>query len=128
MPRLTVNTEEALSFDPVEPGIYECHIGEIGEPEEGPNSTFVWVYFEPDDKVVKQTAGRFRRSYPINGKGAGFFREFWKAATGEDLPIGEESIDVDTDDAIGRSVLVSVENGEFEEKVTNEVTKVVAAS
>ncbi len=128
MPRLQVNTSEAMSFEPVEPGTYECTVSKIDDPEEGPNSTFVWAYFEPEDAGILQRAGNFRKTLPIDGKGAGFFREFWKAATGEDLPIGEEAIDVDTDDAIGRHVIVSITNEEYEGRFQNVVGRVVAAS
>lgn len=128
MPRLQVDTSEAMSFEPVEPGTYECTVSKIEGPEKGPNSDYVTAYFEPDDVAVLQRAGHFRKTLPINGKGAGFFREFWKATTGEDLAMGEDEIDVDTDDAIGRPVVVSITNEEYEGALQNVVGRVVAAS
>lgn len=124
--RLTIDTTEALSFEPTEPGPYEMTVDKIEGPEKGDNSTYVWVYFQFDDPAVQKKCGHVRRAFPIDGKGAGFFREFWKAATGQDIPLNSK-IDVDLDDAIGRPVIVTIGNREYNNKLQNEVEKVTAA-
>lgn len=124
--RMTVDTTQAKSFELVEPGPYEMTVKGIGEPKKGPNATTVEVEFAFQDPKLDQSSGTIRRQYPIDGKGAGFFRDFWKAATGEDIPIGQK-LDVDTDDAIGKPVIVNVEHREYEGKKYNEAKSVTSA-
>lgn len=127
--RATVDTTQAQSFEAVEPGPYPMTSDEIEDPapskEKGTKGMF--VYFAFQDPALAKKAGRVRRWYPIEGKGSGFFRELWKALTGEDLPMGT-SIDVDLDDGVGRPVIVNVGNEEYEGRLQNTVEKVVAAS
>lgn len=125
MPRVTINTSEALSFEPVQPGPYPCHIKAISGVEQGEKAKYVRVDFSFADPAVAQRAGTLFRNYPIEGKGAGFFRDFWKAATGEDIPVGTQ-LDIDTDSAIGRPVICNVENREYEGRLQNEVKSVAA--
>jgi hypothetical protein len=128
MRRATIDTTEAQSFEAVEPGPYLMKVDEIKDPapseEKGTMGT--WVYFAFQDPGVAKKAGRVRRFYPLVGKGAGFFREFWKAAAGEDIPVGQ-TIDVDLDDGVGRSVLVNIGNEEYQGRTQNTAEKVVAA-
>jgi hypothetical protein len=67
------------------------------------------------------------RNFPITGKGAGFFREFWKAATGEDIPL-KAQIDVDLDDAVGREMIANVTHSEFQGRKRNEPGQFVSGS
>lgn len=127
MGRLTIDTTEALSFDPIEPGVYAATVDEISDVETGPKARYVWVHFKLDDPNVARKAGRLRRILPIEGKGSGFFRSFWKAATGEDIPM-DTQIDVDTDDAIGRPVMLQVSNETFEGELQNVIDRVSPAS
>ena len=127
MPRVTVDTKDAISFEPVEPGPYAMTVEAIEGPNKGPNSNYMAVAFTFDDPEVAKKAGKVFRNYPIDGKGAGFFRDFWKASTGQDIPIGTQ-LDINTDDAIGRHVIAQIENREYEGKLQNEVKQVTAAS
>lgn len=124
--RVTIDTREALSFEATEPGPYEMVIDHYDEPEKGEKSTFVWIYFKFIDPAIHKRCGHVRRAYPIDGKGAGFFRDFWKAAVGEDIPI-DSQIDVDLDDCVDRPVIVDVINEEYQGKMQNQVNKVTAA-
>jgi len=129
MRRATVDTSEAQSFEAVEPGPYQMLVDEIEDPGpsevKGTNGT--WVYFAFQDPALAKKAGRARKFYTLQGKGAGFFREFWKAATGEDIPIGA-TIDVDLDDGVGRPVIVQIGNETYEGRLQNSVERVSAAS
>ena len=127
MPRVTVDTTEALSFEPAEPGPYEMTINKIEGPNKGEKSNYMAVEFQFADPERQKKHGSVYRNYPIDGKGAGFFRDFWKAATGQDLPIGG-NFDVDTDDALGRPVIVQIGNREYQGRVLNEAERVTAAA
>ena len=116
--RIQIDTTEAFSFELVEPGPYALKVNAIGDVAEGPNSKYVTVEFEFADPQIAKQAGKMWRNYPITGKGAGFFREFWKAATGEDIPLNTQ-IDVDTDEAIGAMVMGNVTHEEYEGKTRN---------
>lgn len=128
MPRVTVDTSEALSFEPAEPGPYEMTIDKIEGPKKGEKSNYMAVEFKFQDPEAQKKHGSVYRNYPIDGKGAGFFRDFWKAATGQDLPIGQKGLDIDTDDAMGRPVVVQLGNREYEGRTLNEAERVSAAS
>jgi hypothetical protein len=129
MRRATIDTSEAQSFEATEPGPYHMVVDEIQDP--GPSEdkgTFgTWVYFRFQDPALQRKCGRARKFYTLQGKGAGFFREFWKAATGEDIPAGS-TIDVDLDNGVSRPVIVHIDNGEWQGRMTNEVGRVVAES
>lgn len=127
MPRVTIDTKEALSFEPVEPGAYEMTVAKIEGPEQGEKAKYMVVYYDFQDPELKQKAGSVIRNYPIDGKGAGFFRDFWKAATGQDIPVGVE-LDIDTDDAISRPVIVQIEHEDWEGKTRNKAARVTAAA
>lgn len=122
--RVTIDTSEAKSFELAEPGPYEMSVAAISEPKKGANSTYVEVQYAFSDPKMDQQCGKIFRNYPITGKGAGFFREFWKAATGEDIPVGTQ-IDVDLDNAIGRPVIVDVGHESYEGRTRNAAQKVI---
>lgn len=122
--RVTLDLSEARSFELAEPGPYEMTVDTISEPIKSEKSIGVDVEFKFADPKLDQQCGTVRRRYPITGKGAGFFREFWKAATGQDLPVGEQ-IDVDLDDAISRPVMVEIGHREYEGRTYNDATRVV---
>lgn len=128
MPRVTVDTSEARSFEPVEPGPYAMRVEEIDGPHQGEKAKYMAVKFEFEDPEVAKKAGSVFRNYPIDGKGSGFFRDFWKAATGQDIPLGQKALDIDTDDALGRPVIVQIGNREYEGRIQNEAERVTAAT
>lgn len=125
--RLTIDTTEARSFELAEPGAYEMKIHSISDLQKGEKAPYVTVEYEFQDPKMDQTCGRVQRNYPVAGKGAGFFREFWKAATGEDIPIGTQ-LDINPDDAIGRPVVVEIAHREYEGRTYNEPKTVVSGS
>jgi hypothetical protein len=135
MPRVTINTQEAVSFELAEPGPYLMTIDKVGEPrrsESEKKTLGIDIEFAFADPDIAQRCGRIRRFYPIAGKGAGFFADLWKTVTGEDLPIGREGgdIDVDTDELLGKTVQVDVTNesgSNGDDKLWNTAKKVVAA-
>lgn len=105
--RLHVDLTEAQSFELAEPGPYIMTVDSFDDPEQKEKGTGLNIYFRFEDPDVDQKCGVQRRFFMLTGKGSGFFREFWKAATGEDLAVGE-SYDIDSDDAIGKRVMVEV--------------------
>lgn len=129
MGRITIDTNEAMSFEPTEPGPYAMTIDEFSEPfrSKEAKTLCVTVFFAFANPDIAQKCGRVARTYTLEGKGAGFFRELWKAATGEDIPL-KTQIDVDTDDAVGRPVIVTIGNEEYEGRLQNRAEKVVAAA
>ena len=96
--RVVVNMENARSFEPAEPGPYPLVIKAMGNPEKKEKSTIIEVEFQFEDPEMDRACGTITRMYPIDGKGAGFFRDFWKAATGQELPVGQAGIAIDTDE------------------------------
>lgn len=126
--RATVDTTEAQSFEAVEPGAYQMVIDEVGEDtvSDAGNKGF-WVYFGFQDPNVARKAGRVRKWYSTAGKGAGFFRELWKAATGEDIPVSSQ-IDVDLDDLVKKPVIIKVGNEPYEGRLQNSVERVSSVS
>lgn len=128
MRRATIDTTEAQSFEAVEPGPYQMKVDEIENPQKTEKGgTGTWVFFQFLDPAVAKKAGRARKFYMMNGKGAGFFRELWKALTGEDIPIGTQ-IDVDLDDGVGRPCVVQIGNETYEGRLQNSVERVTAAA
>lgn len=129
MRRAVIDTTEAQGFEPTEPGPYQMKVDEIEDPgpskEKGTLGT--WIYFAFLDPTIARKCGRVRKFYTLQGKGAGFFREFWKAATGEDIPLGQQ-LDVDLDLAVGRPVIVNVGNEPYEGRLQNSVERVAAAA
>lgn len=127
MPRVTIDTSEAKSFEPVEPGPYSMTIRTVEPKKSKEGQAMLNVAFKFDDPSIDQKAGLVYRNYMLEGKGAGFTREFVKAVTGEDIPIGG-SFDIDTDDFLARPVTVQISNREYEGRLQNEAGRVVAAS
>lgn len=127
MPRVTIDTTEARSFEPTEPGNYEMTVESVGAPEKGDKSTYLPITYRFDDPAIDKRCGTVIRNYPISGKGAGFFTELWKALTGEKIDIGLQGFDVDTDDIVGKHVIAQIENREYDGRLMNDVKKVVAA-
>lgn len=127
MPRVTIDTSEAQSFEAVEPGPYQMTVdtAEVTKTKEKGEPMLV-VHFKFDDPAVAKKAGRVMRNYMLVGKGAGFTREFIKATTGEDIPVGGQ-FDFDTDDLVGRRVLVQIGNREYNNQLQNEAERITAA-
>lgn len=132
MPRYTLDLENAQSFEATEPGVYPMVVDEFTEPERSKPSTKnpdglmgLFIYFKFQDPELDKYCGRVRRWYALEGKSAGFFRDAWKAMTGEDLPIGQK-LDFDSDDAIGRSVNVQIGNEDYNGKPQNTVEAITA--
>lgn len=131
LPRVTIDTTEAQSFEAVEPGPYPMTIDRVdqkaaGDSAKNPGAPMIEVHFQFENPDIAKKAGHVIRNYMLAGKGAGFTREFLKAVTGEDFPIGEV-LDFDTDDLLGKHVIVQIGNREYEGRLQNEAERVVAA-
>jgi hypothetical protein len=126
MPRVTIDTTEAQSFELVEPGPYPMRVF-AAEPTKSSNQlSMLTVQFAFEDPALDKKAGKVFRNYMLEGKGAGFTREFLKATTGEDFPVGQ-TLDFDTDDVVGKPVTVQITHKEYEGRKSNEAASVVAA-
>lgn len=127
MPRVTIDTTEAQSFELVEPGPYPMTVHSVEVVKSSNNQNMMSVQFAFDDPALDKLAGKVFRNYMLEGKGAGFTREFLKATTGEDFPIGQ-TLDFDTDDVVGRPVHVQIAHSEYEGRKRNDADRVTAAS
>jgi hypothetical protein len=127
MPRVTIDTTEARAFEAVQPGPYPMKISSAEVKNSKNGEPMLLVTFTFEDPTVDKRAGSVLRNYMLAGKGAGFTREFWKAVTGEDIPIGG-SFDIDTDDIVGHPVIVQIGNREYEGKMQNEAERVTSAA
>jgi hypothetical protein len=126
MPRVTIDTTEATSFEPVEPGPYPMTIGTAEVKKSKENVPMLNVGFDFDDPATAKKAGKVFRNYMLAGKGAGFARDFLKSAAGIEIPIGG-SFDFDTDDVIGRHVIVQIGNREYNGQLQNEAERIISA-
>lgn len=127
MPRLNLKLDQATTFEAIEEGEYLVRVLDISDPEQGPKAQYVNVQVEVTDGEYE--GRRFFRNLPTEGKGAGFFMDFWKKATGEDLE-KEPEIDVDTDDAIGAKLVAVIVKREYPEgsgEFRNEVKRFLTA-
>ncbi len=125
--RVSVNTSEAMSFEATEPGPYQMLVDSIEDPKPSKEkgTMGIMVHFAFQNPAIAQECGTVMRWYALEGKGTGFTREFWKAATGEDLP-KEENLDIDLDDPIGRPVLCDIINETYEGRSQNKVNGISA--
>lgn len=123
--RVTIDTTEAQGFEATEPGPYPMTIVSAEPKTSGNTGTpMLLVGFEFQDPDTAKRCGKVFRNYMLAGKGAGFTRSFWKAVTGEDLPVGS-TLDIDTDDILNRDVVVNIKNREYQGQLQNEVDTVV---
>jgi hypothetical protein len=129
-PRVTIDTSEATSFEATEPGPYPMTIGTVefkkSKESQQPMMNVGYVFENPD---LVQKCGTVFRNYMLAGKGAGFTRDFLKAASGGaiDIPVGG-TFDFDSDDIIGKHVVVQIGNREYEGKLQNEAERIISAS
>lgn len=112
MPRLTLDLNDVKDFAPIEDGTpLPTKIAEIGEAKKASTGGYyVDVTFEVIDGEF--LGRKLWKNYMLTGKGAGFTRQLYKAATGTDLEPGS-SVDIDTDDLLGAHVTVIVENEDY---------------
>lgn len=128
MPRVTIDTSEALSFAATEPGPYPMVVASAEfkkSKESGQNMMNLAYQFE--DPAKDKECGKVFRNYMLEGKGAGFTREILKSIADIDIPVGG-SFDFDSDELIGRHVIVQIGNREYEGKLQNEAERVISAS
>jgi hypothetical protein len=127
MPRVTIDTSEAVSFEPVEPGAYPMSIStaEVKNSKET-NTPMLNIGFAFEDPDTAKKAGKVFRNFMLAGKGSGFTRDFLKAAAGIEIPAGA-AIDFDTDDIVGRHVIAQIGNREYQGQMQNEVERIISA-
>lgn len=126
MPRVSVSVKDAQTFEPVPDDMYPATVHKIEGPIKGPNSNYLKVQFKVSEG---EHEGRiFFRNFPVDGKGAGFFVEFWELATGEQIELGPDApdLDVDTDDALGAAIGIVTKQSEYEGKTRSEIDSLVA--
>lgn len=126
MPRVSIDTTEATSFEATEPGPYPMTIGTVEIKNSKDNVPMMNVGFQFEDPAIAKKSGTVFRNYMLAGRGAGFSRDFLKAAAGIDIPIGG-NFDFDTDDVIGRHVVVQIGNKEYNGNLQNEAERIIAA-
>ena len=127
MPRVSIDTTEALSFAATEPGPYPMTIATVEvKVSKETNTPMMNVGFDFDDPSKQKECGKVFRNYMLGGKGAGFSRDFLKSAAGIDIPVGG-TFDFDSDDLIGRHLVVQIGNREYQGALQNEVERVISA-
>lgn len=129
MPRLKVDTREAMSLKPLPDDTYQCKVLEISDPKKGDKSNYVEVIFEVVDG--DHIGAKIFQNMPITGKGAGIFVDFVNKVTGSEYDVDElDDIDVDTDDLIGQEIGVVTVQKEYPEgsgEFRHNVKRLVAA-
>lgn len=125
MPRVTIDTTEAQSFEAVEPGPYPMTVATAEVKNSSKGDPMLNIAYTFEDPATAKKAGQVFRNYMLSGKGAGFTREFLKVF-GIDIPVGAQ-MDFDTDDIVGRHVIVQITNREYEGRLQNEAQSLVAA-
>lgn len=122
-PRLDIDLTEAKDFSPVPDDVYDCHVTDVSEVQQGPNARYVSVEFTiaSGDHAER----KLWRNYPIEGPGASFFSDLWRKVTGEELEIGEV-YGVNTDDLLHEEVQVVTEQEEYEGEMRSQVQKVLS--
>lgn len=129
-PRVTIDTTEATSFEATEPGPYPMTVSTVEFKKSKESQTpMMNVSFAFEDPDIAKKCGVVFRNYMLGGKGAGFTRDFLKAASNGviDVPVGG-TFDFDSDDIIGRHVVVDVGNKEYEGRLQNEAVRIISAS
>lgn len=129
-PRVTIDTTEATSFEATEPGPYPMTVSTVEfakSKEKGQPMMNVAYAFE--DPALAKKCGVVFRNYMLAGKGAGFAREVLKSITNGsiDIPIGGV-FDFDSDELIGRHVVVQIGNKEYEGRLQNDAERIISAS
>lgn len=127
MPRVTIDTTEAVSSEPVEPGPYPMTISTAEVKVSKGNVPMLNVAYAFDNPELARKAGKVFRNYMLAGKGAGFARDFLKAAAGIEIPVGGQ-FDFDSDDVVGRHVIVQIGNREYEGQLQNEAERIIGAA
>jgi len=125
MPRITINTSEAVSIAPVPDDTYPCFVEEVKAVQQGPNASYLPIVLEVEEG--HEFAGRkFFNNLPIDGKGSGIFITFINKALGTDYDVDDmDDLDFDTDDLEGARVQVvskqeeyPVDSGDFRSQVS----------
>jgi len=119
---IDLDTTEGLVFEDVEPGVYDAFISDFHAPDdeivrEGPKARYVTPIFEIVGDPEFEGQWLFR-NYTVEGEGVGFFTDFWRAATGEELPVGPDEglqTTLDLSEVIGKEVSIVVEEEEYPE-------------
>ena len=134
MPRLTIDVSEAQSFDPVEDDLYLCEITAISEVKQGQKARYLTAEMTIEHGMQTEEAFAGRKLFtnlPIEGAGAGIFTSFWERATGEELDLEDDELDIDTDDLVGEKIAVQTKQEEYPPnsgEFRSQVKKVLSAS
>lgn len=122
-PVIDFDPTEAVSFDLVEPATYPMKILEIEEQAEGDKCNYYLpVVFGFLDPELSKKAGKVWRNYPLDGKGASFFKELVKKACGVNL---DEPGKFDTDDLVGKELTCEVGHNTHEGVTRNDIKKII---
>jgi hypothetical protein len=129
MPRLSVNMQEAVSFEPVPDANYECEITEFQAVKKaGTGTTYVPVVLTIRDDGEYEGRKLFM-NLMLGGKGAGITKDFLSKAGVEYEDSSDGGLEFDTDDAIGQRVGVVTKQREFPEgsgQFSSEVKKILS--
>lgn len=130
MPRVTIDTNDIKTFEPTVPGPYTMTFDSVEDEvqvseEKGTRYLVSWLKFT--DPALAEKCGRVKYNLILTGAGAGFTRDAWKAATGEELPL-KAQIDIDTDQLIGRTVVVLIGNETYKGNLRNVAERISATT
>lgn len=122
MPKINLDLTEAVSNKPIDLGVYEMEVESISEVKQGAKAAYVTIVW---NCVEEPFVGRkVYDNRPVNGKGASLFADFYAKVTGEDVDVDDlDSLDIDTDDLVGQSALVTIGHREYNGETQHEVSK-----
>lgn len=127
MPKLNLDLSEAISNKPIDMGVYEMEVESISEVKQGAKAAYVTIIW---NCIEEPFVGRkIYDNRPVNGKGASLFADFYSKVTGEDVDVDDlESLEIDTDDLIGQTALITVGHTEYQGETQHQVSKISAIS
>ena len=130
MPRITIDTSDAVSIAPVPDDTYPCFVSEVKAAKKGPKCNYIPIVLEIEDG--HEFAGRkFFNNLPIDGEGSGIFIAFINKALGLEHDVDDmDDLDFDTDDLEGARIQVVSKQEEYPEDsgdFRSQVSRILAA-
>lgn len=122
-PILSIDGSEAQSSKPIDPGAYEFEVESVSDAKQGAKAFYVTTIFVCQDEPF--VGRKIYHNTPINGKGAGMFIEMVSKLTGTEYDVDSvDDLEIDTDDLVGATCMITVRHREYNGEMQHEVAKI----